>query len=173
MEDAAATVEAKEDDVEKGEIRTYKVGEEEVEKQQTEADEAKEEKAEKDEAKANEEKGEKAVESEEKEHEIIEGEIKQDDTKRENTKQPALKILVRQSYPQNVNNSRLYASVTSQIKQEVSRVITSQGTVIRYMMDGSTWVCFAESLEAACVVLLLNLCFSAGIDKYIVCQCWN
>uniref|UniRef100_G1NN56 Sperm associated antigen 17 n=1 Tax=Meleagris gallopavo TaxID=9103 RepID=G1NN56_MELGA len=144
LEDAAATVEAKEDDVEKGEIRTYKVREEEVEKQQTEADEAKEEKAEKDEAKANEEKGEKAVESEEKEHEIIEGEIKQDDTKRENTKQPALKILVRQSYPQNVNNSRLYASVTSQIKQEVSRVITSQGTVIRYMMDGSTWILFAD-----------------------------
>lgn len=159
LEGAAATVEAKEDEVEKGQIRTYKVREEEGEKWRTEADEAKEEEAEKDEAKANEVEGEKAVESEEKEHEAIEGEIKQEDTKRENAKQPALKILVRQSYPQNVNNSRLYASVTSQRKQEVSRVITSQGTVVRYMMDGSTWVCFAESLEAACVVLSLNLCF--------------
>uniref|UniRef100_A0A669QRP4 Sperm associated antigen 17 n=1 Tax=Phasianus colchicus TaxID=9054 RepID=A0A669QRP4_PHACC len=56
----------------------------------------------------------------------------------------ALKILVRQSYPQNVNNSRLYASLTSQIKQEVSRVITSQGSVVRYMMDGSTWILFAD-----------------------------
>ncbi|XP_052558893.1 sperm-associated antigen 17 [Tympanuchus pallidicinctus] len=144
LEGAAATVEAKEDEVEKGEIRTYNVREEEGEKRRTEADEAKEEEAEKDEAKANEVKGEKAVESEEKEHEVIEGEMKQDNTKRENATQPALKILVRQSYPQNVNNSRLYASVTSQIKQEVSRVITSQGTVVRYMMDGSTWILFAD-----------------------------
>ncbi|XP_040563022.1 sperm-associated antigen 17 isoform X2 [Gallus gallus] len=144
LEGAATTAEATEDEVEKGEVRTDKVREEEVEEGQTKMDEAKEEEAEKDEAKGNEAKEEKAVESEEKEHEVIEGEIKQEDTKREKTKQPALKILVRQSYPQKVKNSRLYASVTSQIKQEVSRVITSQGTVVRYMMDGSTWVLFAD-----------------------------
>ncbi|XP_065598229.1 sperm-associated antigen 17 [Cyrtonyx montezumae] len=129
LEGEATTAEAKEDEVEKGEIRTNKVEEEKVVKEQTEADEAKEE---------------KAVESKEEEHEVIEGEIKQEDTKREKAKQPALKILVRQSYPQKVKNSRLYAPVTSQIKREVSRVITSQGTVVRYMMDGSTWILFAD-----------------------------
>uniref|UniRef100_A0A8C2YEW1 Sperm associated antigen 17 n=1 Tax=Coturnix japonica TaxID=93934 RepID=A0A8C2YEW1_COTJA len=67
-----------------------------------------------------------------------------EDTKREEAKQPALKILVRQSYPQKVKNSRLYGLETSQVIQEVSRVITSQGTVIRYMMDGSTWILFAD-----------------------------
>ncbi|XP_021252658.1 sperm-associated antigen 17 isoform X3 [Numida meleagris] len=144
LEGEATTAEAKEDEVEKGEIRTDKLSEEEVEKGQTKAYEAKEEEAEKGETKANEAKEEKTVESEEKEHEVIEGEIKQEDTKREKAKQPALKILVRQSYPQKVKNSRLYASVTGQLEQEVSRVITSQGTVIRYMMDGSTWILFAD-----------------------------
>ncbi|OXB68933.1 hypothetical protein ASZ78_005370 [Callipepla squamata] len=144
LEDVATTAEAREDVVEKDEIRTNKVKEEEVAKEQTKADEAKEEEAEKGKMKANEAKEEKAVENKEKEREVIEGEIKQENTKREKSKQPALKILVRQSYPQKVKNSRLYASVTSQIKREVSRVITSQGTVIRYMMDGSTWILFAD-----------------------------
>ncbi|OXB76247.1 UNVERIFIED_CONTAM: hypothetical protein H355_014655 [Colinus virginianus] len=140
LEDEATTAEAREDAVEKDENRTNKVKEEEVAKEQTKADEAKEKEAEKGKMKANEAKEEKAVENKEKEREVIEGEIKQENTKREKAKQPALKILVRQSYPQKVKNSRLYASVTSQIKREVSRVITSQGTVIRYMMDGSTWI---------------------------------
>lgn len=157
LEGAATTAEATEDEVEKGEIITDKVRKEEVEEGQTKTDEAKEEEAEKDEAKGNEAKEEKAVESEEKEHEVIEGEIKQEDTKREKTKQPALKILVRQSYPQKVKNSRLYASVTSQIKQEVSRVITSQGTVVRYMMDGSTWVCFIEFVGSSLCVVIIEL----------------
>ncbi|XP_072182655.1 sperm-associated antigen 17 [Excalfactoria chinensis] len=139
LEGEATAAEAKE-----GEIRTDKVREEEDEKGQTKADGTMEEKAEKGEAEADKAKEEKAVESEEKEHEIIECEIKQKETKREKAKQPTLQILVRQSYPQKVKNSRLYASETSHIKQEVSRVITSQGTVIRYMMDGSTWILFAD-----------------------------
>uniref|UniRef100_A0A8C4U9V5 Sperm associated antigen 17 n=1 Tax=Falco tinnunculus TaxID=100819 RepID=A0A8C4U9V5_FALTI len=59
-------------------------------------------------------------------------------------KQSALEILVRQSYPQKVKNCRLYTSVARQTEQEVSRVITSQGTVIKYLMDGSTQVLFAD-----------------------------
>uniref|UniRef100_A0A663FH94 Sperm associated antigen 17 n=2 Tax=Accipitrinae TaxID=8955 RepID=A0A663FH94_AQUCH len=66
------------------------------------------------------------------------------DTKREQAKQPTLDILVRQSYPQKVKNSHLYTSVARQTEQEVSRVITSQGTVIKYMMDGSTQILFAD-----------------------------
>ncbi|XP_032047624.1 sperm-associated antigen 17 [Aythya fuligula] len=59
-------------------------------------------------------------------------------------KQPALEILVRQSYPQKIKNSQLYTTVASHIEQEVSRVITRQGTVVKYMMDGSTWILFAD-----------------------------
>ncbi|XP_015729675.1 sperm-associated antigen 17 isoform X2 [Coturnix japonica] len=139
LEGEATATEAKE-----GEIRSDKVREEEDEKGQTEADGGKEEEAEKGEAEVDKAKEEEAVESKEKEDEIIECEIKQQDTKREEAKQPALKILVRQSYPQKVKNSRLYGLETSQVIQEVSRVITSQGTVIRYMMDGSTWILFAD-----------------------------
>ncbi|XP_074005531.1 sperm-associated antigen 17 [Numenius arquata] len=99
---------------------------------------------EKGEVKANEAKEEKVMGSGEKDPEVTGGEIKHKDTKREQAKQPALEILVRQSYPQKVKNSHLYASVAKQTEQEVSRVITSQGTVIKYMMDGSTQILFAD-----------------------------
>uniref|UniRef100_A0A8B9VNU6 Sperm associated antigen 17 n=1 Tax=Anas zonorhyncha TaxID=75864 RepID=A0A8B9VNU6_9AVES len=71
-------------------------------------------------------------------------EIKQEDAERKKAKQPALEILVRQSYPQKIKNSQLYTTVASHIEQEVSRVITGQGTVVKYMMDGSTWILFAD-----------------------------
>lgn len=121
----------------------------EKEKSEAKADEVKEEEVEKGEAKASEAKEEEVVESGEKEHEITEGEIKREDSKREQGKQPTLEILVRQSYPQRVKNSRLYTSVARQTEQEVSRVITSQGTVIKYMMDGSTQVCLVEFIESS------------------------
>ncbi|XP_074449495.1 sperm-associated antigen 17 [Larus michahellis] len=130
----------------KGEATTAEAEKEVAEKEKSEAkaDEAKEEEVEKGEAKANEAKGEEVMESGEKEHEVTEGEIKHEDTKREQAKQPALEILVRQSYPQKVKNSHLYTSVARQTEQEVSRVITSQGTVIKYMIDGSTQILFAD-----------------------------
>ncbi|KAM6098835.1 sperm-associated antigen 17 [Theristicus caerulescens] len=108
------------------------------------AAEAEKEMVKKSEAKAGEAKEEDIMESREKEHEVTEGEIKHKDTKREQAKLPTLEILVRQSYPQKVKNSHLYTSVARQAEQEVSRVITSQGTVIKYMMDGSTQILFAD-----------------------------
>ncbi|KAK4832625.1 hypothetical protein QYF61_024606 [Mycteria americana] len=128
----------------KGEASTAEAEKEMVKKSEAKADEAKEEEAEKGETKANEAKEEEVMESGEKEHEVTEGEIKHEDTKREQAKQPTLEILVRQSYPQKVKNSHLYTSVARQTEQEVSRVITSQGTVIKYMMDGSTQILFAD-----------------------------
>ncbi|XP_075293875.1 sperm-associated antigen 17 isoform X3 [Opisthocomus hoazin] len=128
----------------KGKAATAEAEKEVVKKTEAEADEAKEEKVEKGEAKANEAKDKEAMESGEKEHQVTEGEIKHKDTKREQAKQPTLEILVRQSYPQNVKNSHLYTSAARQTEQEVSRVVTSQGTVIKYMMDGSTQILFAD-----------------------------
>ncbi|XP_052649829.1 sperm-associated antigen 17 [Harpia harpyja] len=128
----------------KGEATTAEAKKEVVKKSEAKTDEAKEEEFEKGEAKANKAKEEEVMESGEKEHEVTEGEIKHEDTKREQAKQPTLDILVRQSYPQKVKNSHLYTSVARQTEQEVSRVITSQGTVIKYMMDGSTQILFAD-----------------------------
>ncbi|XP_064321296.1 sperm-associated antigen 17 isoform X2 [Phalacrocorax carbo] len=127
----------------KGEATTAEAEQEILKKSDAKADEAKEEEAEKGETKANEAKEEETMESGEKEHEVTEGEIKHKDT-REQAKQPTLEILVRQCYPQKVKNSHLYTSVARQTEQEVSRVITSQGTVIKYMMDGSTQILFAD-----------------------------
>ncbi|XP_057271872.1 sperm-associated antigen 17 [Pezoporus wallicus] len=106
-------------------------------------------------AKANEDKEEEAEANkakerevmntgEEEEHEVTKGEIKHEDTEREQDKETTWEILVRQSYPQKVKNSHLYTSVARQAEQEVSRVITSQGTVIKYLMDGSTQILFAD-----------------------------
>lgn len=117
-----------------------------VNESEAKADEAKEEEVEKGEAEAKEEE---VMESGVKEHEVTEGQIKHKDAKREQAKQTSLEILVRQSYPQKVKNSRLYTSVARQSEQEVSRVITSQGTVIKYMMDGSTQVCLVEFIESS------------------------
>ncbi|XP_009948670.1 PREDICTED: sperm-associated antigen 17, partial [Leptosomus discolor] len=123
----------------KGEATTAEAEKEVIKKSEAKAGEAKEE-----EAKAKEAKKEEVMESGEKEHEVTEGKIKHKDTKRDQAKQPALEILVRQSYPQKVKNSLLYTSAARQREQEVSRVITSQGTVIKYMMDGSTEILFAD-----------------------------
>ncbi|XP_067402065.1 sperm-associated antigen 17 [Emydura macquarii macquarii] len=76
--------------------------------------------------------------------EAIESETKADETKAEKAKQPTLEILVRQSYPLRVKHSHLYKAVKKPIEQEVSRVITSQGTVVKYMMDGSTQILFPD-----------------------------
>ncbi|XP_027722514.1 sperm-associated antigen 17 isoform X2 [Vombatus ursinus] len=53
-------------------------------------------------------------------------------------------IMVRQSYPQRAKYSQMHKTVTPPIEQEQSRVITSQGTVVKYMLDGSTQVLFAD-----------------------------
>uniref|UniRef100_A0A8D0GJV2 Sperm associated antigen 17 n=1 Tax=Sphenodon punctatus TaxID=8508 RepID=A0A8D0GJV2_SPHPU len=63
---------------------------------------------------------------------------------RSSTEEYPLEIQVRQSYPQRVKHSQLYKPVKELIEQEVSRVITSQGTIVKYMMDGSTQVLFAD-----------------------------
>ncbi|XP_030060893.1 sperm-associated antigen 17 [Microcaecilia unicolor] len=54
------------------------------------------------------------------------------------------KLLIRQSYPMKVKNSQVSKSVKNPIVVEVSRVITSCGTVVKYMTDGSTQVLFAD-----------------------------
>lgn len=131
----------------KGEATTAEAEEEVVKKDEVKANEAKEEEIENGEAKANEAKEEDIMENRKREHEVTEGEIKHEDTKRKQTKQPTLEILVRQSYPQKVKNSHLYLPVARQAEQEVSRVITGQGTVIKYMMDGSTQVCLVKFIE--------------------------
>ncbi|XP_068945377.1 sperm-associated antigen 17 [Petaurus breviceps papuanus] len=53
-------------------------------------------------------------------------------------------IMVRQSYPQRVKYSQTHKTVTPPIEQEMSRVINSQGTVVKYMLDGSTQILFAD-----------------------------
>ncbi|XP_030327824.1 sperm-associated antigen 17 isoform X3 [Strigops habroptila] len=123
-----------------GEATAAEVDKEVVKEREAKADETTEEEAEADEAK----EGEVMDTGEEEEHEVTKGEIKHEDTKREQDKEPTWEILVRQSYPQNLKNSHLYTSVARQAEQEVSRVITSQGTVIKYLMDGSTEILFAD-----------------------------
>ncbi|XP_010017219.1 PREDICTED: sperm-associated antigen 17, partial [Nestor notabilis] len=122
-----------------GEATVAEVDNEVVKEREAKADETKEE-----EAKADEAEGELMNAREEEEHDVTKGEIKHEDTEREQDKEPTWEILVRQSYPQKVKNSHLYASVARQAEQEVSRVITSQGTVIKYLMDGSTKILFAD-----------------------------
>ncbi|XP_074044657.1 sperm-associated antigen 17 isoform X2 [Macrotis lagotis] len=53
-------------------------------------------------------------------------------------------IMVRQSYPQRVKYSQMHKTVAPPIEQEISRVINSQGTVVKYMLDGSTQILFAD-----------------------------
>ncbi|XP_042311345.1 sperm-associated antigen 17-like [Sceloporus undulatus] len=60
------------------------------------------------------------------------------------TKESALEILIRQSYPQRVKHSQLHKTVKKPVEQEISRVITRQGTVIKTMLDGSTQILFAD-----------------------------
>lgn len=137
----------------KGEATAAEVEKEVVKEREAKANEDKEEEAE-----ANKPKeGEVMDTGEEEEHEVTKGEIKCEDTEREQDKEPTWEILVRQSYPQNVKNSRLYASVARQAEQEVSRVITSQGTVIKYLMDGSTQVGLIELIESSLRAITLKL----------------
>ncbi|KAL7988437.1 hypothetical protein Chor_007356 [Crotalus horridus] len=59
-------------------------------------------------------------------------------------KESPFEIFIRQSYPQRVKQSQLHKMVKKPIEQEVSRVITRQGTVVKYMIDGSTQILFAD-----------------------------
>ncbi|KAM9565464.1 sperm-associated antigen 17 [Guaruba guarouba] len=123
-----------------GEATAAEVEKEVVKERGAKTNEDKEEEAKSNEAK----EGEVMDTGEEEEHEVTKSEIKRENTGREQDKEPTWEIMVRQSYPQNVKNSHLYASVARQAEQEVSRVITSQGTVIKYLMDGSTQILFAD-----------------------------
>ncbi|DAA31586.1 TPA: sperm associated antigen 17 [Bos taurus] len=58
--------------------------------------------------------------------------------------EPTWDIMVRQTYPQKVKHYEFYKTVMPPLGQEVSRVITSQGTVVKYMLDGSTQILFAD-----------------------------
>uniref|UniRef100_A0A8C5UMS4 Sperm associated antigen 17 n=1 Tax=Microcebus murinus TaxID=30608 RepID=A0A8C5UMS4_MICMU len=58
--------------------------------------------------------------------------------------EPTWDIVVRQSYPQKVKHYEFYKTVMTPVEQEASRVITSQGTVVKYMLDGSTQILFAD-----------------------------
>ncbi|XP_045139651.1 sperm-associated antigen 17 [Echinops telfairi] len=58
--------------------------------------------------------------------------------------EPTWDIMVRQSYPQRLKHSEFYKTVMPPVEQEASRVITSQGTVIKYMLDGTTEILFAD-----------------------------
>ncbi|XP_017670224.1 PREDICTED: sperm-associated antigen 17 isoform X5 [Lepidothrix coronata] len=144
LKDEATTTEAEKEVVKESEAKADEAKEEEVKENEAKADEAKEEEVKESEAKADEAKEEEVMESGEKEHEVSEDEIEHKDTERKKAKQPTLEILVRQSYPQKVKNSQLYTPVARQTEQEVSRVITSQGTVMKYLMDGSTQILFAD-----------------------------
>ncbi|XP_060057789.1 sperm-associated antigen 17 isoform X2 [Erinaceus europaeus] len=61
-----------------------------------------------------------------------------------NNEDPTWDIMVRQSYPQKVKHYEFYKSMLPLTEQEASRVITSQGTVVKYMLDGSTQILFAN-----------------------------
>lgn len=54
--------------------------------------------------------------------------------------EPTWDIMVRQSYPQRIKHYDFYKTVLPPVEQEASRVITKQGTVVKYMLDGSTQV---------------------------------
>lgn len=124
-------------------------GEKEVVKRsQDTAAKAKEEASQSGKGEANEAKEEGVRESEGKEHAAAGCAVEHKGTTGEQARQPTRGILVRQSYPQRVKNARLYMPASRQSGQEVSRVVTSQGTVIKHMMDGSTQVCLAGLAES-------------------------
>ncbi|XP_021572130.1 sperm-associated antigen 17 [Carlito syrichta] len=58
--------------------------------------------------------------------------------------EPTWDIMTRQSYPQKAKHYDFYKTVMPPAEQEASRVITSQGTVVKYMLDGSTQILFAD-----------------------------
>ncbi|KAM9397205.1 sperm-associated antigen 17 isoform 6-T6 [Salvelinus alpinus] len=53
-------------------------------------------------------------------------------------------VLVRQSFPLHCSDSREPHLTDPSLHSELSRVITGQGTVVKYMRDGSTRVLFAD-----------------------------
>ncbi|KAM8977770.1 sperm-associated antigen 17 [Pelodytes ibericus] len=53
-------------------------------------------------------------------------------------------LLIRQSYPVRVKNGQEYKCTRIAAIQEASRVITAQGIVVKYMLDGSTQVLFPD-----------------------------
>ncbi|XP_036090922.1 sperm-associated antigen 17 [Rousettus aegyptiacus] len=64
---------------------------------------------------------------------------------------PTWDIIVRQSYPQKVKHYEFYRAVMPPVEQEASRVVTSQGTVVKYMLDGSTQILFADgTVSSSC-----------------------
>ncbi|KAF6075994.1 sperm associated antigen 17 [Phyllostomus discolor] len=60
------------------------------------------------------------------------------------SEEPTWDIMIRQSYPQKGKFYEFYRAVMPLVEQEASRVITSQGTVVKYMLDGSTQILFAD-----------------------------
>ncbi|XP_021012793.1 sperm-associated antigen 17 [Mus caroli] len=58
--------------------------------------------------------------------------------------EPTRNLMIRQSYPQRLKHYEFYKAVMPPLEQEASRVVTSQGTVIKYMLDGSTQILFAD-----------------------------
>ncbi|XP_038614501.1 sperm-associated antigen 17 isoform X2 [Tachyglossus aculeatus] len=56
----------------------------------------------------------------------------------------APEVVVRQSYPLRVQLSGLSKTVLPPVDQEVSRVTTCHGTVVKYMVDGSSQILFAS-----------------------------
>ncbi|MEJ1277918.1 sperm associated antigen 17 [Cricetulus griseus] len=78
-----------------------------------------------------EEEEERVKQNNEKNHPIVDEE-------------PTWDLMIRQSYPQRVKHYEFYKAVMPPMEQEASRVVTSQGTVIKYMLDGSTQVLFAD-----------------------------
>ena len=67
--------------------------------------------------------------------------------KADKAKESTVEILIRQSYPQRLKHSQLQKTVNKPVEQEVSRIITRQGTVIKNMLDGSTQVCELNSFD--------------------------
>ncbi|XP_053313303.1 sperm-associated antigen 17 [Spea bombifrons] len=65
------------------------------------------------------------------------GELRRQVTPRDN-------LLIRQSYPGRVRSGRLCKCPGSQAVPEASRVVTARGTVVKYMLDGSTQVLFPD-----------------------------
>ncbi|XP_010629488.1 sperm-associated antigen 17 isoform X2 [Fukomys damarensis] len=63
--------------------------------------------------------------------------------------EPIWDIMIRQSYPQRMKHYEFYKTVMPPMEQEASRVITSHGTVVKYMLDGSTQILFADGATSS------------------------
>ncbi|XP_044129987.1 sperm-associated antigen 17 [Bufo gargarizans] len=65
---------------------------------------------------------------------------KDDTTERCNNGQISERLLIRQTYPVRVRNLQLYKPSLTAQSPETSRVITAEGSVIRFLLDGSTQI---------------------------------